>query len=115
MVLIYAFWLIGRAIVQNIHQNQTLADATKAVDAAKAKNDALRLEIAYEQTDTYREKELRRRFGYRKAGEVVVSMPENADPETTPTPTAQLEPPPGVERSPARLWWQYFLGKSSQR
>lgn len=118
VAIAYAFWLGSVAVRRNVLSNQRISALKQTVEQKRIANEQLKLEIAYEQTDTYKEKELRRRLGYKKPGEVVIIMPENADPITPDGQTALGEPSasplPSSRTTKAnyRLWWEYFFGTS---
>ncbi|MBI2984571.1 MAG: septum formation initiator family protein [Candidatus Kerfeldbacteria bacterium] len=70
--------------------------------------------ITYLRSQTYQEREARLKLGLRKSGERVIVVPPgtvNVDAEKT----NGLPTTPRGSRSPvstARLWWQYFFGRS---
>lgn len=115
LIISYLFWLVSRAVQQNISLGRQIKNLHNQLAAEEQKNEETKAEIAYEQTDVYREKQLRERLGYRKPGEVVISMPDNVDSsvDKTATPVPTSTPPNSSTKPIYRLWLDYFFGQST--
>lgn len=83
LAVAYVLLNLGRAIQKNSEINQAITRLKAEIASLESQIRLLKFEIAYEQSDAYRNLEAKRRLGVRARGETVVLVPQNADPKTT--------------------------------
>ncbi|MFA5967269.1 MAG: septum formation initiator family protein [Patescibacteria group bacterium] len=111
IVFAYMFFANGEALWQNYQINQEIAKLK--VEIVQLGNENLQFKnlIAYLKTESFREKEARRKLGYKKPGEQVVAIPQDnfihTDPGNTKTEPAPEDQP---QLSNPQKWWDYILG-----
>jgi cell division protein DivIC len=101
-VLVYLAFSAGRKVIEMVVLRQQAAELRQEIEQLKARNAALREQIAYLQSDAYVEKVAREDLGLVKPGDtpVAVVMPS---PSATPTPTPTPTPAP---------WWRQPLDRA---
>lgn len=106
--LVYVLFLLGRSAKHNAESNQRMERLRAEITALKEENERLSYMVLYQQTDSFKELEARRKLGIKRPGEIVLVLP----PE--PTPEEIIEAQKVAEPAPAgvmlKLWWQHFFG-----
>lgn len=110
-VFIYMLIATGEALWQNYRTNQEIAQLRVEIAILERENVQIKNLIAYLKTESFREKEARRKLGYKKPGEQVVALPQDnfihTDLGTT---KGTKTPEPEVRLSNPQKWWDYILG-----
>lgn len=109
---LYLIFLLGRAIYFNYQVKQRITAVETDIKKLKLEIARLNHLITYYQTETFRELEARRQLGLKKPGEIVVSLPENSDEESSAgppkvTPAENLPPKANYVK-----WLEYLFGES---
>lgn len=111
VVFIYMFVSTGEALWQNFQINQEIVVLRNDIIQLEQQNAQYKNLIAYLKTESFKEKEARRKLGYKKPGETVVAIPQDnflhIDPGTTKTNETPENKP--VMSNPQK-WWDYILG-----
>ena len=111
IVFVYMFVATGQAIWQNYQINQEIAKLKLEIVQLGKDNVQLKNLIAYLKTDSFKEKEARRKLGYKKPGEKVVAIPQDNFAYTNPGNTKETAP---ADNQPnlnnPEKWWEYILG-----
>lgn len=111
IVFVYMFVATGEAVWQNYRINQEIVQLKLGIAQLEGENIQLKNLIAYLKTESFREKEARRKLGYKKPGEQVVAIPQDnfihtdlgtTEDEQTTEPQTHLSNP--------QKWWEYILG-----
>jgi cell division protein FtsB len=111
-VIIYIVFNIGRSIWKNWQVNQTIKNSEDSIKALEDKNSYLKNQLAYMQTDVFKELEARSRLGLKKPDEKMILVPENASNTKTPTPRNNSGNEISAENLPnPNKWWKYIVGK----
>ena len=107
----YMFFATGEALWQNLQINQEIVRLKDEITQLGQQNIQYKNLIAYLKTEPFREKEARRKLGYKKTGETVVAIPQDnflyIDPGTTETDETPNNKP--ILSNPQK-WWDYILG-----
>lgn len=107
LLLAYLFFLTGRSVYQNWQTNQEIKKLKIEIETLQVENQNLQNLIAYYQTQSFKEKEARRKLGLVKPGENVVIISKEPPPSKTPAPSTTEEP----QKPNYRLWWEFFFEK----
>ncbi|MBU1092081.1 septum formation initiator family protein [Patescibacteria group bacterium] len=111
IVFTYMFFATGEALWQNFQINQEIVVLKDNIIQLEQRNIQYKNLIAYLKTESFREKEARRKLGYKKPGETVVAIPQDTflhiDPGTTKTNETPENKP--VMSNPQK-WWDYIFG-----
>lgn len=111
VVFVYMFIATGEALWQNYQINQEIVQLKNQIIQLKNDNVKLNNLIAYLKTESFREKEARRKLGYKKPGEQVVAIPQDNFISTDPGNTKeQAAPNNQPQLSNPQKWWEYILG-----
>jgi len=110
---IFVYMLVGT--VEALWQNYTI---NKEVDRLKAEIVQLQEEgrqlkylIAYLGTESFKEREARRKLGYKKPGEQVLALPNSILDELTPGQTNEsTDPDQKPELANPQKWWEFIFG-----
>jgi len=112
-VIVFVYMLIatGGALWQSYRINQEIVQLKAEIIQIENENVQLKNLIAYLKTESFREKEARRKLGYKKPGEQVVAIPQDNFMYTDPGNT-KAEPTPESQPSLSnpQKWWEYILG-----
>lgn len=108
--IVYLIFLIGQTIWKNYQTEKVINNLQTVVEMKEIENVMNQELLAYYQSDSFREVELRRRLILKKAGEHVVLLPIRINP----TPkiqsfSEQAIAPPEDKPPNYRLWWQLFF------
>jgi len=111
IVFVYMFFATGEALWQNFQINQEIVFLKNEIIQLEQQNIQYKNLIAYLKTESFREKEARRKLGYQKPGETVIAIPKDSflhvDPGTTKT-NETLDNKPVL--SNPQKWWDYVFG-----
>jgi len=111
IIFVYMFIATGEALWQNYQINQEIAQLKIEIIQLESGNVQLKNLIAYLKTESFREKEARRKLGYKKPGEQVVAIPQDNFMYTDPGNTKEQAPSDSQPRlSNLQKWWEYILG-----
>ena len=111
VVFIYMFIATSEALWQNYQINQEITQLKLEITQLGQENAQLKNLIAYLKTESFREKEARRKLGYKKAGEKVVALPQNDFPHIEPGDTTTEDNTENqLQLSNPQKWWEYIFG-----
>ena len=103
-ILVYMTLAVGRTIYNNVALNKKIAALKIEVAKIEEENSKLQALTLYYQTDSYKEREARLKFGLVKPGESVVNVP------TTPKVEEKAVEEPTPEAPNPKKWWGEFFG-----
>ena len=111
IIFVYMFVATGSAVWQNYQINQEIIKLKSEIVQLGKDNTQLINLIAYLKTESFREKEARRKLGYKKPGEEVVAIPQDNFVHTDPGNTKDSSPTPDQPQlSNPQKWWEYIIG-----
>ena len=111
IALIYLTILVGKAVYINYQTDQRVKKLKTNLDTLETENQNLKNQIAYVQTESFKEKEARRKLGLVKPDEKVVILSGDTN-----QPRSSVAPVEGQEESKKsnyKLWWEYFTKDKS--
>jgi len=106
LIVLYMFFVVGRSIWVNYNSNKSLDAEAVKIDLLRDNITELENQIAYYQTQSFREKEARAKLGYRAPGENIMILPLDTEEEKTADVglgEVSIKTPNYV------LWWKYFF------
>lgn len=106
LALIYLTFLVGKSVYTNWQTDQKVKKFKTDLDILEVENQNLKNQITYFQTESFKEKEARRKLGLVKPDEKVVILsrePEKLKEETISPEEAEQKSKPNY-----KLWWEYF-------
>jgi cell division protein FtsB len=106
LVVLYMFFVVGRSIWVNYNSNKSLEDEVAKIELLRDNITELENQIAYYQTQSFREKEARAKLGYRAPGENIMILPLDTEEEKVADVglgEVSIKTPNYV------LWWKYFF------
>jgi cell division protein FtsB len=113
LVIVFAYMTIGtiEALWQNHTINKDIATLRNEIVQLQEEGRQLKYLIAYLGTESFKEREARRKLGYKKPGEQVLALPNSILEELTPgqansSNDAESKP----ELSNPQKWWEFILG-----
>lgn len=102
LIIIYAAFALSRTLWQNYKMNRDITSLKKEIESLEKRRQELTNLIAYYKTESYKEKEARRRMGYQKPGEhVLIVVPAN-----NPQKEEEAEV---IEKPNWQIWWEFFF------
>lgn len=108
---ILAIWILV-ALVQTVANNYKLEKQIETlrqqISVLQAQKDELKYNIAYYNTDSFKQRQARLRLGLEQPGENVIILPT---PSPTPSPTSDAAQAK-AKRSNLRQWLDFLNGKS---
>jgi len=111
IIFVYMFVATGEALWQNYQINQDIIKLKIDIIQLNKENIQLKNLIAYLKTESFREKEARRKLGYKKPDENVVAIPQDnfihVEPGTTQT---ESSPENSIHLNNPQKWWEYIFG-----
>lgn len=108
LAVIYLLIIVGRAVWINYQSSKGIEEQEQKIADLQDEVRYLEFQVAYFQTDSFKEKEARAKLGYKAPGETVISLPTDA-PADKVADSAQVQEV--IKESNPRLWWKYFFGK----
>lgn len=105
--LLYVLVLLGRSAWKNIESNRRMDALRDEIATLRLENAYLENLIIYQQTDSYKELEARRKLGLQKPGELVVDLPD--EPTLVARSTDGNATTTAGTQHPLELWWDYFF------
>ena len=110
-VFIYMLIATSEALWQNYRTNQEIGQLKIEIVQLEKANLQIKNLIAYLKTESFREKEARRKLGYKKPGEQVVALPQDNFVRTDLGTTKDAgTPEPEAHLSNPQKWWDYIFG-----
>lgn len=111
VVFVYMFVATGEALWQNYQINQDIVKLKMDIIQVGEENIQLKNLIAYLKTESFREKEARRKLGYKKPNEVVVAIPQSNFIYTQPgTTQSETTTDNQTHLTNPQKWWEYVFG-----
>jgi cell division protein FtsB len=102
-IVSWLFFLVGKTLYENWRVNKEVVALQQTIEETEQANREMKARIKYYQSDDYKEKIARERFGLQKPGEeVVIIVPENKP--------AEVEEVKKDDRTNYQKWWDYFFG-----
>ncbi|MEA1909753.1 MAG: septum formation initiator family protein [Patescibacteria group bacterium] len=112
IVLTYMFIITIEAVVQNYQINKEIVKLKNEIVYLQQEKTHLNHLIAYLKTESFKEKEARRKLGYQKPGEQVVALPRDSfihtDPGVTSTENNKGNVTPTMTNP--QKWFDYIFG-----
>lgn len=103
LIIIYAAFALSRTLWQNYKMNRDINSLGKEIESLEERKQELTNLIAYYKTESYKEKEARRRLGYQKPGEkVLIIVPQEGK-------LIAEEEPKEAKKSNIEIWWEFFF------
>ena len=113
-VAIFIYMLIAaiEAVWQNYKINIEIDKLKKEIVLLEEKGQELKHIIAYRGTESFKEREARRKLGYRKPYEQVIAIPQPKFNNTEPGNTTSSEEDEKINlpQSNPEKWWDYIFG-----
>ena len=106
-VVIYLLFIVGRSVWVNYESRKDIAIQELEIEQLQEDIDNLNFQIAYFQTNSFKEKEARAKLGYKAPGENIISLAVDS-PEDKIADRSLSETK--IKTSNQVLWWQYFFG-----
>ncbi|MCX6812300.1 MAG: septum formation initiator family protein [Candidatus Berkelbacteria bacterium] len=106
--MIYSFIIVGKVLYDNRQENKTIDGQIAEVANLRQEVEDLQSQIAYEKTETFREKVARAKLRYALPGETVVAVPYDSTAETSTTKSDAS--PAKINRPNYEYWKMYFFG-----
>lgn len=106
LIVLYMFFVVGRSIWINYNSNKSLDVEAAKIELLRGNITELENQIAYYQTQSFREKEARAKLGYRAPGENIMILPLDTEEEKVADVglgEVNIKIPNYV------LWWKYFF------
>ncbi|MFC1651919.1 septum formation initiator family protein [Patescibacteria group bacterium] len=103
VVMVYTLFSLSKVVWRNYQIEKETQDLKEEIGVLEEENQHLLNLIVYFKTDVYKEKEARKRLGYKKPGEEVILVPSVKDKTD---PDKDFETGPG---SNWKLWWDFFF------
>lgn len=111
LLVIYFSFLTGKSIYGNWKSNQEAKKIKTEIELLEVENKNLKDLIAYYQTESFKEKEARRKLGLVKPDEKVVIISKEP-----PAQESQISKPKEEDLMPEKpnwqLWWDFFFKNS---
>ncbi len=104
ILVTYLSILVFQVVQKNYQLSKQIDSLSKQITQLQNDNDQLAYEVQYDQTDSFKEKEARAKFGLMAPGEGVIVLP----PKQTANLTAKQPTKPKV--SNPRQWWSFLFG-----
>ena len=106
LIVLYMFFVVGRSIWINYNSNKSLDNEVVKIEMLRDSITELEHQIAYYQTQSFREKEARAKLGYRAPGENTMIVPLDTEEEKV----ADVGLGEVSVKTPNYvLWWKYFF------
>ncbi|RJO59495.1 septum formation initiator family protein [Candidatus Parcubacteria bacterium] len=113
-ILVIVFLLVGitKEVVRRVALKQEISALEKQITELEAQNRSLGEYVASINTESFREREARKRLNLQKPGETLLILPETED-LANPSPglSSAETTEPGMS-NPTR-WWRYFFSSTS--
>ncbi len=116
VVLVLIAWPLLNNIKKQISINDEIGSLEREIEGLENKNSELKGLITYLNSDQFAEEQARLNLNYKKQGEEVVVIKEQADPTNAPANPSSIYKIEGYENRPAekerskpRKWLDYFL------
>ncbi len=101
LILLYAGFALTKTLWQSYRMSRQINSLEDEIARLEERKRELQNLITYYKTDSYKEKEARRRLGYQKPGErVLIVVPQKE---------AKEEPLPQPPKPNWRIWWEFFF------
>jgi len=108
LALIYLIFATAKIIWNNMQFSRQLKEVQVQIEKLETENEKISEQVLYYQSDSFKEKEARIKFGLVKPGEKVLQVPPEKKPIELPKP---IESKP--EQSNWQKWLDYFFKKES--
>ena len=113
-VAIFVYMLVAtmEAVWQNYKINIEIDKLRKEIVLLEQKGQELKHLIAYRGTESFKEREARRKLGYRKPYEKVIAIPQPKFNNTEPGKASNSQDDEKIElpQSNPQKWWDYIFG-----
>ncbi|MEK7631481.1 MAG: septum formation initiator family protein [Patescibacteria group bacterium] len=111
-ILLIAFLVVGitKEVVRRFSLREEITTLEQQIAELEAQNRTLGEYVASINTDSFREREARKRLNVQRPGESLLILPETRSLTATNTQLASNADPGGTS-NPQR-WWQYFFSPS---
>ena len=106
-IVIYLLFVVGRSIWINYESRKDIAIQKIEIKQLERDVENLKFQIAYYQTNSFKEKEARAKLGYKAPGENVISLSvDSKEDRIADKAFAETK----LKTSNQILWWRYFFG-----
>ncbi len=110
VIIIYLAFILSRSLWQNYNVNQEIKELEQEVLILEERNQRLKNLVLYYQTDSYKEKEARRKLLMKMPGEKVLALPEVEYSHEEPEETKQEKDQDQYQEPNYKLWLKYIFG-----
>ena len=104
VVMVYTLFSLSKVVWRNYQIEKETRDLKEEIEMLEEENQHLLNLITYFKTDAYREREARKRLGYKKPGEEVILVPSVEDKTDASEESEETKP-----QGHWRLWWNFFF------
>lgn len=112
LVLMFVVVAFSRELYRKSQLTGEIERIATEINDLEVNNQELNALIEYYQTESYQELSARESLGLTTRGEVVISIPENAD-TAIPSSEEQVDYAHDPNTSNFNKWWNYFFGSRS--
>jgi len=107
IIILYFLFIVGRSTYGSYQDNQEIERQKQAIEALRLEVVYLENQNLYYQTESFKEKEARKKLGMIKPGETVVALDRNEEEPTATTKKVLNE----IEKPNYIMWWNYFFSR----
>ncbi len=105
LVIVYFLFIVGKALYQSYQDQKSILEKKNEIVSLRAQVIYLENQNLYYQTQSYKEKEARKKLGMVKPGETAVALDRvSSDSQTVTVPAEKKLDLPNYIR-----WWNYFF------
>lgn len=106
LFVIYLLFVVSKSIINNHNSNREIEVEKQKLYELESEISALKNEINYLNTYSFKEKEAREKLGYKAEGEKMVPLPIDTIEEKI---ADSGYAPAKIKSLNYRLWWEYFF------
>jgi cell division protein FtsB len=110
VAIVYLIVVLGETIKRNYDLDQQVNSLNTQITNLQDQKDQLSYNIAYDNTNSFRDREARSKLGLQLPGENVVIIP-HADPAPTPAANPATKQP--AKKSNLQKWFDFLSGRNS--
>lgn len=110
LIVFYLAFILGRSLWQNYNVNQEIMLLEHEVIELREQNQRLKNLVIYYQTDSYKEKEARRKLLKKMPGEKVLALPEFEYNHDEPEEKIEEDKAIQYQEPNYKLWLKYIFG-----
>jgi cell division protein FtsB len=108
IIILYFLFIVGRSTYGSYQDNQEIERQKQAIETLRLEVVYLENQNLYYQTESFKEKEARKKLGMIKPGETVVALDRNENEELTITTKKVADE---IKKPNYIKWWNYFFSR----